>query len=68
MVLNENEWDLAMEMELPYLISYWAFEVIGWENNSVHNFLTATENITIFGLKSRTEPQQIYCNAVLMPV
>lgn len=28
MALNENEWDLAMEMQLLYLISYWMFEVI----------------------------------------
>lgn len=28
MALNQNEWDLAMEMERLYLISYWIFEVI----------------------------------------
>lgn len=28
MALNENEWDLAMEKERLYLISYWIFEVI----------------------------------------
>lgn len=26
--INQNEWDLAMERELLYLISYWTFEVI----------------------------------------
>lgn len=28
MALNENEWDLALEMALLYLILYWIFEVI----------------------------------------